>query len=105
MALPHLEARVRIYQSEIPGVEEESRMAAGSLRAGKPLLAPQTTGPLGGVVSLGSENRSPEQQTTAHTCGIFGASLRGNRAAYTAFLRHCKIRNLRRDSLVINPGV
>jgi hypothetical protein len=32
MALSHLEARVRIYQAEIPGLEEEPRMAGGGIR-------------------------------------------------------------------------
>jgi hypothetical protein len=67
MALSYLETGIRIYQGEISRLEEEPRMAAGSLRPGEPLLAPQTAGPAGGVVSLKSGNRAPESTNEAAT--------------------------------------
>src|SRR6266568_663939 len=99
MALPHLEARVRIYQGEIPGLEEEPRMAADGFRSCEPLLAPQTAGPLGGVVSPGSGQSLPGTiNEAAHTAFSWQTS-RQNGTVSAAALGHCKIRNLRRGSL------
>ena len=47
---PNLEAGVRIRKGALPWLEEESRSPVRSLRAGKSLHAPQTSGPPGGVV-------------------------------------------------------
>jgi hypothetical protein len=58
--VPHPEARLRIYQSALPGVEEEPPVAVRSLRAGELIPAPQTVGPAGGVVSLDAGKRPPE---------------------------------------------
>jgi len=64
VALPHPEARLRITKVRYRRPEEESRVAAGGLRAGQPLPTPQAAGPAGGVVSPEAGNRPPEIKLT-----------------------------------------
>src|SRR5271156_370821 len=65
MAFSHSEACLWIDQSALSRPEEESRVAAGGLRAHQSLLAPQAFGPAWGIVSLEAGKRPAETINSA----------------------------------------